>query len=327
MRDTSPQQHPKPRLHHLAFRAMNCDMAAWVFSADESVARARLHEARQFMYRVEERLSRFRPESELSQLNARAGEAVPVSSMLWEVIGCALQSSCHTGGLYDPTILDVLETAGYDRTFQAVVDDQRPPGAVFRRHTDWREIRLDADARRVTLPPGVRLDLGGIAKAWAADRAADRLSHLGPCLVDAGGDIAVHGRPVGTAGWTIGVADPLQVEADLAVLVIGNGGVATSGIDHRRWRRGDIVQHHIIDPRLGRPAETDLLTATVVASNARQADVHALTALILGAQRGSRYLRSQPGVEGLLVGPDGSRLATPGFSRFTLPPSSRDGGG
>jgi hypothetical protein len=68
---------------------------------------------------VEARLSRFLPESELSQLNARTGETVPVSSMLWEVIGCALQISCNTGGLYDPTILDVLETAGYDRTCQA----------------------------------------------------------------------------------------------------------------------------------------------------------------------------------------------------------------
>jgi thiamine biosynthesis lipoprotein len=276
---------------------------------------------------VEARLSRFLPESELSQLNARTGETVPVSSMLWEVIGCALQISCNTGGLYDPTILDVLETAGYDRTWQAVVDDHRLPGTVARRHTGWRDIRLDPDVQRVTLPPGVRLDLGGIAKAWASDRPADRLSCLGPCLVDAGGDIAMRGRPMGMTGWTIGVADPLQAETDLAVLVIGDGGVATSGIDYRRWRRGGMVQHHIIDPRFGRPAETDLLTATVVASSAMQADVHALTALILGAQHGSRYLVSQQGVEGLLVGPDGSRLATPGFTHYTLPPRSRDGDG
>jgi thiamine biosynthesis lipoprotein len=316
MRSDWMSKGPKPCLHHLAFSAMNCDMAAWVLAVDRSAACEHLEAVRQFMSMVEARLSRFRSESELCQLNARPGEAVPVSALMWEVTVCALRGAEDTGGLYDPTILGALEAAGYDRTFAEVVDDRRRPRPVRPRRRGWREIDLDGEAHRVTLPPGVRLDLGGIAKAWAADRAADRLFRLGPCLVDAGGDIAVRGGLPGAAGWPIGVADPRHGETDLALLLIGAGGVATSGVDYRQWRRGDNLQHHIIDPRLGRPAETDLLTVTVVGPSAMQADVHALAALILGARQGNRYLRAHPTVEGLLVRHDGARFATPGFMRY-----------
>ncbi len=312
----------------LDFRAMSCEMVVWVVAADPRAAREHLVAARDFIQAVERQLSRFDPQSELSRLNARSGQAVQVSPLLWAVLTYALDAARQTEGLYDPTVLEALEVAGYDRSFQEVLANSRAPGSpstglragseelratVGRQWSSWRDIQIDPPTRNVTLPPGVRLDLGGIAKGWAAERAADRLAIIGPCLVDAGGDIAARGRPPDQAGWPIGVTNPRNPETDLALLLVKDRGVATSGTDYRRWNRDGVIQHHIIDPRTRRPAQTDLLSATVVAPDAAQADLHALVALLLGAEEGLRYLARQPMVEGLLVTEDGRQLATPGF--------------
>lgn len=304
--------------HHLAFRAMSCDMGAWVVSTDQRAARARLEAVRELMNQVEAHLSRFRVDSELTGLNLRPCRQVPVSQLLWDVLAAALHAAQETGGLYDPTILTALEAAGYDRSFEQLAELPAPPAAVRRPGFGWRDVRMDPVGRAVTLPPGTRIDLGGIAKGWAADRAADLLCEVGPCLVDAGGDVAARGGHSGLDGWTIGVASPLDPDADLAVLLVRDRGVATSGVDYRRWTRGGAVQHHIIDPRTSRPAETDLLSATVVAPNAILADLHAKLALLLGREHGYRYLLRQPEVEGLLIGPAGEALATPGWGRYVL---------
>jgi len=306
-------------------------MAAWVSAPNASIAREYLEAVRQFIETVEAHLSRFRPESELSRLNARTGRKVAVSPLLWEALQWALESARRTGGLYDPTVLDALEAAGYDRSFddhrsptaerrlRDVVGDSESdePSAVVPRWS-WQDIRLDPRTQSVTLPPHLRLDLGGIAKGWAAERAADQLAVLGPCLVDAGGDIATRDRPPGLPGWPIAVAQPGNPDADLALLLVRDRGVATSGIDYRRWVHNGVQQHHLIDPRTRRPARTDLLTVTVIAPNAMEADLHALVALLLGAKDGLRYLIHQQGVEGLLVKNDGAHFTTPGFERYVV---------
>jgi thiamine biosynthesis lipoprotein len=161
----------------------------------------------------------------------------------------------------------------------------------------------------VRLPPGARLDLGGVAKGWAADRAARRLGATGPALVDASGDIAASAPPRGAPGWAIGVADPGDPGGQLALLCLARGGVATSGRDYRRWRRAGRWWHHLIDPRTGLPAETDVVSATVVAPTALDAEVAAKVALLLGQRVGLAWLEARPWLAGLLVGPDG-RVAT-----------------
>ncbi len=307
------------------FRAMGCEMAAWVVAADARMAEARLVAVQTWIETAEGQLSRFRPESELSRLNERSGEMVAVSPLLWDLLVYALEAARRTDGLYDPTVLDALERAGYDRPFAEIGTSQAvgssSSGLVSApRSSAWREIRLDPKRRRVRLPAGVRLDLGGVAKGWVADRAAARLAALGPCLVDAGGDIAVRGAPPGQSGWLIGVADPHHPERDLALITLADGGVATSGTDYRRWYRDGVLQHHIIDPRTGHPAQTDLVSVTVVAAEAAQADVEALVVLLLGAEQGRRYLQQRPWLEALLIGEDGRQWTTPQFHRFLAIP-------
>ncbi|MCC7105898.1 MAG: FAD:protein FMN transferase, partial [Chloroflexi bacterium] len=190
------------------FRAMGCRMAATVVSAQIGAATERLARVRDLMEEIEACLSRFRPNSELSELNARAGRAIRVSPLLWEALNVALTWAHRTDGLYDPTIMDALEAAGYDRSFDQGLDDEVAASSVAQPAYGWRDIALDAKRQTVILPPGVRIDLGGVAKGWAADRASDLLVDLGPCLVDAGGDLAARGAQPPYDAWPLSIADP-----------------------------------------------------------------------------------------------------------------------
>lgn len=311
-------------VRQMAFRAMGCGMALYSAGGGR-YAGERLRAARALIDRAEACLSRFRSSSELSRLNARPGRPVSVSADLWDVLGRAMEGARRTHGLYDPAILVALESAGYDRSFECLGGDDpsvaRDRAAQSRAAAgpSWDQIVLDPGARTVTLPPGVRVDFGGIGKAWAAERAAAALSSAGPCLVDAGGDIVARGAPAGRPGWQVGITDPHEPDRTITVLALSDRAVATSGTDVRRWHRGGQVCHHIIDPRTGRPAETDLWSVSVVAANATDANVHAVAAMILGSADGVRYLAAQAGVDGLAVRRDRTLCCTPGFVQYVWP--------
>ncbi len=304
-------------MQSITFRAMGCQMHAFLDS-ETGDANALLQSVPRWFAEWERILSRFRTDSELSALNQQAGAGwVHVSPTLWEVVNDALVAARMSDGLVTPTVLPVMEMLGYDRDFAqvgnggavAVPVDVPPPG-------DWRALRLDSARRAVMLPPGMRLDLGGIAKGWAAEWAARRLARYGPALVDAGGDIAVRGARVGGEPWAIGVDDPLHPGEHLAILLLSSGGVATSGRDVRRWRQGDVERHHIIDPRIGAPAQTDILAATVVAPSLHEAEVAAKVVMILGRQAGMQWLNARPWLAGLLVTETNDILHTSTLDRY-----------
>jgi thiamine biosynthesis lipoprotein len=200
-----------------------------------------------------------------------------------------------------PTLLAALESAGYDRPFDSLQPDEPRDRAGWVLVGDWRLIECDVSTRSIMLPPGMRLDLGGIAKGWAADQAARRLGVFAPTLIGAGGDIAVSGPRADGEPWSIGVADPSEPDRNLELLLIANGAVATSGRDYRRWQRNGAWQHHIIDPRSGEPAETDVLSATVIAPTAVEAEMAAKMVLIMGSRAGLNWLEEQSTLAGLLV--------------------------
>jgi thiamine biosynthesis lipoprotein len=293
----------------LEFHAMGSGMLAIVDGDGPAVA-ARLALVPAWFEVWEGRLSRFRSESELNRLNAAAGVPQPVSAVLWDVVERAIEGARATRGLVSPAIAPALEAAGYDRTFEALGTVAAPPVQAPSPIPDWRRVRLNRRARTICLPAGVRLDLGGIAKGWAADRAARRLRTAGPALVDASGDIAVNGPQADGQPWPIAVADPHQPDGQLDLIMLSYGAVATSGRDYHRWKQGDLWQHHIIDPRTSRPADTDVITATVVAPTAVEAEAAAKVALILGSRRGAEWLEARPGLAGLLVLEDGRVVRT-----------------
>ncbi len=294
-------------MHTHAFHAMGCTMLA-ALDSDAPDAASKLASVAERFATWEQQLSRFRQDSELSELNRRTGEWVPVSDVLWQVLQSALQAAEASAGLVTPTLLTALEAAGYDQSFEhvRVADGQSVRQASVPQSYDWRAVRLDATKRAVRLPQGMRLDLGGIAKGWSAEQAAHWLSAYGPALVDAGGDIAVSGPRADGSGWPVGIADPRQPDAQLDLLMLYSGGVATSGRDYRRWQHNARWQHHILDPRTNKPTVTDVLSATVIAPTMREAEMAAKVVCILGSRAGLQWLEAHPPLAGLLVCEDGS---------------------
>lgn len=250
----------------------------------------------------EHTLSRFLPESELSQLNRQAGKPVKVNDLLFHVLRAALVAAEESEGLFDPTLLTQLQQMGYDRSFDelpvmipAGTQPPQPGGA-------WRKIKLSYIRKRVTLPAGIGIDMGGIAKGMAVDAALKQLRLLGirTALINAGGDLSVMGTPVGYESW------PLEIEGrDRSwVIPFGYGALATSGVSHRHWRQGERVRHHLIDPRSGESAQSGLWSVTVAAGTCEQAEVAAKVAFLLGEDAGRDFLQRR-GLAGLLVRQDG----------------------
>jgi FAD:protein FMN transferase len=275
-----------------SFKAMGTTVETFLESESPN-GRAALLAVEAEFERLEAMLSRFRPESDLSRLN-REGR-IDGAPELAGLVGLSLKAREETNGRFDPTVHDALVAAGYDRSF-ADIAPVAPTDAVAQDqvHGAAGAIRVEGDA--VELAPRVRLDLGGIGKGYAVDRGIEVLSAAGPCLVNAGGDLAVAGLPkAGT--WAVSVDTP----AGPLTLGLSSGGLATSGRDRRRWIRGGEERHHLIDPVSGRPARSRWLRVTVVAPTAVAAEVAAKD-VFLGAEPGAH--------DAVLVALDGSVTRT-----------------
>lgn len=234
--------------------------------------------------REEQRFSRFRPDSELCQVNAAAavGADSTVSEPFAAVTAMALLGAAETQGLFDPTMLHGLEAAGYDRDFPLVQarDSQRRRSSSMRLHPStfrpqWTEVHLHGN--HLSMPPTVALDLGGIAKGWTADRVAEAaIEILDWVLIDAGGDIRIEGNaPV----LPIAIEDPFDGSEGLRIN-LQRGAIATSSTMRRRWANG---QHHLIDPRTGEPSRTGIVQATVWAATCADAEIRAKRAMLAGS--------------------------------------------
>ena len=311
----APEEQTPSGMSRYSFAAMGTTVT--VLAPVEHGARAAAV-ALALFHEWEQTLSRFLPESELSRLNARAGEPVEVSPLLWTVLTAALQAARATDGRYDPTLLRHMLRIGYDRTFTEIRGgalEPSPSAEQTRLGGDWRRIQVDALRRRVVLPAGAGLDFGGIAKGMAVDAALDQLRARGltPALVNAGGDLAVAGQPPDQPDWPIAIPDRDRHWT----IPLRNGAIATSTVTKRNWRQGDMVRHHLIDPTTGEPAQSDLLSVTAVAPSCRQAEVGAKVALLLGAQAGGRFLETH-GLAGLLIPATGSYLTAGPWPREAM---------
>ena len=241
----------------------------------------------------EQRFSRFRPDSELSRVNTLAGRWVQVSEGFGALLDFSLDHASATHGAFDPTVLAAVEAAGYDRDFEEVIRAARgalrPPVPCGR----WNEI--ETRGRSIRMPREVGLDLGGVAKGWTADIAAERALAAGMAwvLVSAGGDQRIAGD---APTLSIDVEDPEEPTTPLMTLRLHEGALATSSTAKRTWGPG---LHHVIDPRTGAPALTDAVQVTVWAPTCAAAEIAATTALLAG----TRAVADAPSV---IVAIDGS---------------------
>ena len=289
-------------------------------STDLEQAAAAHDAARRTAQRVETwaaRLTRYSDTSHLSHLNSAAEASVPVRPTLAAALNWANLAEQRSEGVVDSTLLDARLAAE-----SGLAPD--PPATG-----DGWEWQLLAHGRTsiVRRDPGVRIDLDGTAKGWIADRAADLLARWPGVAVDADGDIAL--RADRGVEWLIDVADP-RLESDgtepqpLATLRLRGGsswsasyGVATSGTSVHRWQLADgRLSHHLIDRRTRRPAQTDVVQATVVAPSAREAEMIAKSAVILGSREALGFLARSACLAAILLLDTDEVVSLPGIEAW-----------
>ncbi len=273
--ETPAPARDEPAIARHDFRAMGTAIHLLGPAGDPSFRRAAARVERRFA-REERRFSRFRGDSELTRVNRAAGSATRVSRPFAEVLRMALEAAAATDGLFDPTVHDALVAAGYDRDFDEVLAGAR--GALHPAVPCGRWPEVEVDGCLVRPPADVHLDLGGIAKGWTVDRAAEDALAAGLpwALVNAGGDLRIAGS---APALDVAVEDPEHPEEALVRLRLSVGAVATSSVAKRSWGPG---HHHVIDPRTGAPAATELLQASVWAPTCAEAEVLATRALLQG---------------------------------------------
>jgi thiamine biosynthesis lipoprotein len=276
-------------------RAMGSDAQVIVYAATQVAADELAHLALVRVQLLEQCWSRFLPDSELTLLNARAGQGpLEVSPDLEALVATMLEAADWTDGAFDPTVLRAVRDMGYDVDFAEVIarDSLTAIGDVLAPSLGTSGIVVDRERHTVSIPSGVGIDPGAIGKGLAADIVADEIYSVGAegVLVNLGGDIRVRGT-AGGSDWTIGIQDD-RITGSPVIQQVDLGGrlraVATSSSLRRRWNG----RHHVIDPITGLPSQSDLAQVTVVAPTGWQAEAATTYALVRGSQAAIDWLEA-----------------------------------
>jgi FAD:protein FMN transferase len=251
---------------------------------------------------IEDTCSRFRSDSELSQLNQQVGKEVKVSGEMFSILSAAIRFYEETEGIFNPNVLSVLESHGYSKSIERIKGKELAisfPSSVATINS--QPFTLNESNLSVTLLS--KIDLGGIAKGWVIDRATQLLERLGYGFINVGGDIRIFGslpRPL-----NIGIESPFAVEEMISSIQVEKEALATSTTMKRKWLMNGQWQHHLIDTKTGKPSESTIVSATITAPTALEADVWAKTVLLLGEQKGQEWI-ARKGVTSVLITSDGS---------------------
>jgi thiamine biosynthesis lipoprotein ApbE len=285
-----------------------------IAAAEPDALSAAVTAAQAVLSNIDLACSRFRPDSDLSRINEAGGGWVRVSPLCIEAIEVALRAAELTDGLVDPTVGSALEASGYSEDFALLAKEGPPIRLRVEPIPGWQKVLINRKLGAVLVPPTVHLDLGATAKSLASDRAvaaAHAATHVG-VLISCGGDLAAAGEgPPG--GWSIRVAEHHadSVEAPGQTILFDQGGLATSGVTARRWKRGEQTLHHIIDPMTSLPAATPWRVVTVAAATCVDANIASTAAVILG-EDAPDWLQHR-GFSARLVRDDGSVLRVGGW--------------
>jgi thiamine biosynthesis lipoprotein len=284
-----------------------------IYSApDPAVAREALEEALAELRTIDRLMAVQRPDSDVSRVNREgAARGVVVDRRVIEVVRASLEVSRLTDGAFDVTVLPAVLAWGFTGP-----NPHRPTGAIPR-PSGYGALIIDEAAATIRFTaPNAGVDLGGIAKGYALDRARDILRARGvrSAWMDLGGNVVTLGTPPEGGRWRLGIRHPRRADAVLGVIEVGEAGVSTSG-DAERYVEDDQGRAgHIFDPRTGRPADR-LVTATVIAPSAALADALSTAAVVMGAEEFAA-LAARTGVEAVL-----GVLDSPNHIRLTMTPS------
>lgn len=294
---TTAEAKTKPSVSELLishrFQAMNTEIEIIFPDSHPHLAQT----TENWFRRCEAIFSRFVQESELSRINQSDSTWVFVSPWMAEVLSLAKYFWLKTNGLFSPFLLDALEKAGYSQSFDTIVHVGGTHPSTTIPHVnvsaDPQSFHIFPALRLMERPPGLRIDLGGIVKGWSAQRLAryfQKELSIPRGLINAGGDLYAWGGYTNEEHWSIGVQHPWN-DTDIGLIQIHCGAVATSNTLARRWHTPEGIQHHIIDPRTGKPSRSDLVQCTVASPSLIEAEVLAKVILILGQKDGVTFLK------------------------------------
>lgn len=318
----------------LKFRAMNTDFLVAGFSTRAA------EEVKMMVDLAESTFSRFSPTSEISRLNQTDRGWIAISALTYDLLVDAVAAYHATAGMFNPFLAEKMRTVGYDQSFEALpqvkvargMNEQQKilagaePGAGQKGYSiDEALLELlefDFATQNVKLAKSTEVDVGGIAKGWIAQRAANKMLANGvkQGLIDAGGDVVLWGCDPSQGSWGVGIGHPMGGEQDIADLWLeGLTAVATSSVVKRRWQQvGGQTAHHILDPRTGRPTNTDLLQATVIARDLVSAEQYTKGLIVLGSEEGGRWFSARcPELAYIVVRSDGAILHSDNLNLYT----------
>jgi thiamine biosynthesis lipoprotein len=291
---------------------MGTRVAVELWSEDAALAQRAMDVVIEEMRRTDELMSTYKPESQLSRVNAHAHERpVPVDADIIEVVERALAMSKLSGGAFDITYASV----GYLYDYRAHQRPSEQQIAAALPGVDYRQVEVDRAAGTIRfLRPGVRIDLGGIAKGYAVDRSIERLRELGirHAMVNAGGDTRLLGDRRGKP-WVVGIRDPRNEDRVATRLPLADEAISTSGDYERYFEEDGVRYHHILVPGTGRSAR-GVRSATVIGADATLTDALSTTVFVLGVERGLQLIARLPGVEAVVVDEQGRIFHSDGLA-------------
>jgi thiamine biosynthesis lipoprotein len=282
------------------------DMAAYGDGAD-----AALEACEESIKEIESRFSTELSGSEIQNLNLSGGVALTVSDAVAGVLKTALEVSEKSGGAFDITVYPLVRAWGFIGGSYRVP----PDGEISELLERVGYANVGVDGNTVTLKNGAEIDLGGIAKGYAADALKEVLARHGvdSGLISLGGNVLAYGTKPDGGAWRIGIAAP-DGSADIAgILSVKNATVVTSGSYQRYFEENGVVYGHILDPATGRPAETDLKSVTIVCDNGALADALSTALFVLGEEKALSYHDAYGGFEAVLITADDRMVCTSGL--------------
>ncbi len=261
--------------------------------------------------RYENLLSKTIPGSDVSRINQAAGQTVTVDPETWDILRRAKEINALTGGAFSITIAPVTALWSFTGvTTNTVPTDAARLQAVTR--VDDQKIVL-GDKNTVTLPAGMQIDLGGIAKGYIADKVAELIREKAYAgIINLGGNVYTVGRKPDGSRFSVGITDPEATFTYKGVIYTEGCTVVTSGTYERGFDFGGVRYHHILDPQTGWPAQSDLVSATFVMDSSMTADALATACIVIGSDKSLELATSQ-GLDAVFIKKDGTMLFTEGF--------------
>lgn len=314
-----------------SFTAMDTAMAITVYAHDQSEASENLARCNEIVRELDKALSPTEDGSWIARLNAAEGEPLDAPSDVRELVVQAQETAEATDGAFDPTVYPLTSAWGFTNGAHRTPSDAEIEAALAR--VSFHAVHVDAASGAISLEEGAQLDVGGIAKGFAADRIADELRerNVSGALIDLGGNVTVLGAKPDNTPWTVGIADPLDPASLAGTLRLAEATISTSG-DYQRFFIDDegIRRHHLIDPKTGYPAESGLSSVSVVARSGARADALSTALFVLGADRAVDLWRATQGdeasaFEAVLITRNGAVLVTEGLSDFFTPEAAYEG--